>query len=236
MPSAFEIGLSDCRWIYCLDERTVTVQALAEGDEPAMQWRIVVEGKPCRFLVFGHLVLGERELDQPAASRSTPLASASPSAPTRRLSGVRDTRMRSTMVASTQGAIEAISGDELLYVDGRPRDGAYLAMRTRATGELCFAVAGSLIDPEGAERLAAKYGQGVDDAAMLTPAARYWEKVTRGLRITGSGPEVAALDTHIPVARAQRHDPPHRAARPGAVHGRRMGHARRLPGTASSSS
>ena len=63
VPSAFEIGLSDCRWIYRLDERTVTVRALAAGDEPAMQWRIAVEGKPCRFLVFGHLVLGERELD-----------------------------------------------------------------------------------------------------------------------------------------------------------------------------
>ena len=63
VPSAFEIGLSDCRWIYRLDERTITVHAVAAGDDPAMQWRITVEGKPCRFLVFGHLVLGERELD-----------------------------------------------------------------------------------------------------------------------------------------------------------------------------
>ena len=28
-----------------------------------MQWRVTVEGAPCRFLVFGSLVLGERELD-----------------------------------------------------------------------------------------------------------------------------------------------------------------------------
>ncbi len=199
VPSAFEIGLSDCRWIYCLDERTVTVRALADGDEPAMQWRIVVEGKPCRFLVFGHLVLGERELDQRGgieidaagqrfACRPDPAS----------LWGQKYPDAVYFMVTSTQGAIEAIGGDELLYVDGRSRGGAYLAMRTRATGELCFAVVGSLTDPGGAERLAAKYGQGVDDAAMLAPAARYWEKVTRGLRITGSGPEVAALDTVFP--------------------------------------
>ncbi len=31
------------------------------GDEPAMQWRVTVEGPRCRFLVFGHLVLGEQE-------------------------------------------------------------------------------------------------------------------------------------------------------------------------------
>jgi 1,2-beta-oligoglucan phosphorylase len=63
VPSAFDIGLSDCRWIYRLDDRTITVHAVAAGDEPALQWQITVEGEPCRFLVFGHLVLGERELD-----------------------------------------------------------------------------------------------------------------------------------------------------------------------------
>ena len=61
VPSAFEMGLSDCRWIYRLGERTVTVSATVTGDEPAMQWRVAVEGPRCRFLVFGHLVLGEQE-------------------------------------------------------------------------------------------------------------------------------------------------------------------------------
>ena len=63
VPSVFEIGLSDCRWIYRLAGRTITVHAVASGDDPAMQWRIAVEGTPCRFLVFGHVVLGERELE-----------------------------------------------------------------------------------------------------------------------------------------------------------------------------
>ena len=55
-----------------------------------------------------------------------------------------------------------------------------------------------MTDPEAAERLAAKYARGVDDPAMLAPATRYWQKVTRGLRITGRGPEVAALDDLFP--------------------------------------
>ena len=61
VPSAFEMGLSDCRWVYRLGQRTVTVSATVCGDEPAMQWRVTVEGPRCRFLVFGHLVLGEQE-------------------------------------------------------------------------------------------------------------------------------------------------------------------------------
>ena len=61
VPSAFEMGLNDCRWIYRLGQRTVTVSATVSGDEPAMQWRVNVDGPKCRFLVFGQLVLGEKE-------------------------------------------------------------------------------------------------------------------------------------------------------------------------------
>ena len=61
VPSAFEMGLSDCRWVYKLDKRKVTVLAIVCGDEPAMQWCVNVDGPPCRFLVFGHLALGEQE-------------------------------------------------------------------------------------------------------------------------------------------------------------------------------
>src|SRR5271157_2160087 len=61
VPSAFEMGLGDCRWIYRFGQRTIVVSAIVSCDEPAMQWRVSVEGEACRFLVFGHLVLGEQE-------------------------------------------------------------------------------------------------------------------------------------------------------------------------------
>ena len=44
VPSAFEMGLSDCRWIYRLDDREVTIHAMASGEHAAMQWRIEVIG------------------------------------------------------------------------------------------------------------------------------------------------------------------------------------------------
>ena len=88
VPSAFEIGLSDCRWIYRLAERTIIVTAVASGEDAAMQWPVSVEGAPCRFLVFGHLVLGEREYDTGRAGRdSTPARKRILSARTRPGSG-----------------------------------------------------------------------------------------------------------------------------------------------------
>ena len=160
-PSAFEMGLSDCRWIYRLEARTVTVRAVASGDDPAMQWRIAVEGAPCRFLVFGGLVLGEREFDHAGrveidadarriAFRPDPAS----------LWGQRYPDAVYHLVSSTPDAIEAIGGDELLYADGQPRGGGLRGAADAADDALAFAVVGALADPEAAEELAAKYARG----------------------------------------------------------------------------
>jgi cellobiose phosphorylase len=199
VPSAFEMGLSDCRWIYRLADRTITVSTIAAGDDPALQWRIVVAGEPCRFLVFDHLVLGQRELEHAGrveieAAKRRFVFRPDPDS----LWGQRYPNAAYLLVTSTPEAVEAIGGDELLYADGEARQGAYVAIRSRLTRELCFAVVGSLTDLRKAEGLAARYEQGVADASLLASAARYWERVTRGLRITGEGPEVAALDTAFP--------------------------------------
>ncbi len=230
-PSVFEMGLSDCRWIYRLEGCTVTVRAVASGDDPAMQWRIAVEGAPCRFLVFGHLVLGERELDHAGrvaidadnrriAFRPDPAS----------LWGQRYPDAVYHLVTGTPEAIEAIGGDELLYADGQPRSGGFVALRTRATDALDFAVVGALADPAAAEALAAKYAAGVDDAASLAPAvavlaARHPQPAPeRRGRGRCRGQHAAAL------AGAERDGAPDGAAWPRAVRRRRLGHARRLPG------
>jgi cellobiose phosphorylase len=199
VPSAFEMGLSDCRWIYGLDEHVVTVRAIASGDDPAMQWRITVEGEPCRFLVFGHVVLGERELEHEGVievdTRTTRFTfRPDPNS----LWGQRYPHAVYHLVTSTREVVETIGGGELLYADGTPCSRAYVAIRTLPTHELCFAVVGALTHAETAARLAAKYENRIDDLVLLTPAADYWTRVTRGLRIVGGSSEATALDTVFP--------------------------------------
>jgi cellobiose phosphorylase len=199
VPSAFEIGLSDCRWIYRLGDRTITVHAVAAGDDPAMQWFITVDGAPCRFLVFGHLVLGERELDHAGrveidAGRKRCTFRPDPDW----LWGQRYPDARYHLVVSTPETVETIGGDELLYADGKSHGSGYVALRSRKTSELCFSVVGSMTDAVEADRLALKYEGGIAASAMLVPAVRYWERVTRGLRLRGTHPDVAALDTMVP--------------------------------------
>jgi len=199
VPSAFEMGLGDCRWIYRLAGRTITVSAIVSSDEPVMQWRVVVDGDACRFLVFGHLVLGEQEFAAAArweidARRKSFAFRPDPDG----LWGQRYPNAAYRLVTSTPAQIEAVGGDELLYVDGKRRGGAYAAIRTRATNGFDFAVVGSLTDPKRAEALAAKYAGHIDPATMLARSDRAWRKITRGVRIRNAKGDAKSVDTIFP--------------------------------------
>jgi cellobiose phosphorylase len=199
VPSAFEMGLADCRWIYAMSNRVVTVHATVSGGDPAMQWRVSVEGEACRLLVTGHLVLGEREL----AHRGVVTVDAAK----RRFTFQPDPDSRwgehypdavYHLVTSTPEVIEAVGGDELLHVDESGATGSHVVIRSVPTRALCFAVTGSLNDAAEAARLARRYEQPIDDAALMAGAKRFWTHVTRGYRITGDDEDAAALDASLP--------------------------------------
>ncbi|WP_049734370.1 GH36-type glycosyl hydrolase domain-containing protein [Rhizobium ecuadorense] len=199
VPSAFEMGLSDCRWIYKCADRTIIVTAVASGEDAAMQWAVSVEGKPCRFLVFGHVVLGEREYDaggQIEFDTARKRISFRPDPAW--LWGERYPEAAYWLVSSTPDAIEEIGGDELLYSDGMPRHGTFIALRSRPTQALSFAVVGSMTDTEDAERLAERYQAGVTDEAMLAPASTFWRNAVRGVTIASTAPDLAAQVTLLP--------------------------------------
>ncbi|HEX6794749.1 MAG TPA: cellobiose phosphorylase [Casimicrobiaceae bacterium] len=199
VPSAFEMGLSDCRWVYLLADRTVTIRAVASGDDPALQWRILIDGPPCRLLVFGHLVLGERDFDHAGRVRVDSRARRFTFQPDpASLWGQRYPHATYHLVTSTPEVVEATGGDELLFARGTPRNGTHAVIRTRPTRAFCFAVVGSLTDPAAAARLASKYERAHEDAELLAGAGNFWTHVTRGTRVEGEGAEAAALDAYFP--------------------------------------
>ncbi len=201
VPSAFEMGLSDCRWIYRLGERTITVSATVAGDEPAMQWRASVEGEKCRFLVLGNLVLGEQEFAQHGgieidSKRARFTFRPDPDS----LWGQRYPKAVYHLVTGTPRQIEAVGADELLYADGKRRSGAYAAIRTRPTNEFVFAVVGSMTNAKQAEALASKYARPVDETQMLKPGDQFWRDLTRGVRVKSdkNSMDALAVDTIFP--------------------------------------
>jgi 1,2-beta-oligoglucan phosphorylase len=201
VPSLFEMGLADCRWIYQLGVRTVTVSAVVSGEDAAVQWRVGVDGPPCRLLVFGQLVMGEQEYGQAAqveidAARKRFSFRPEPAG----FWSQRYPQAVYHLVTSTPESIVAIGSDELLGGDPRPGTGGYATLQTAATNELVFAVVGSLHDPGEAERLASKYAGPVDAPALRARALCHWRQVMRGTRIAGAEPDAGAraIDAVLP--------------------------------------
>ena len=195
IPSAFEMGLSDCRWIYVFSGHVVTVRAIASGDDPAMQWCVSIEGGACRFLIFGHLVLGERELEHAGivcvdARKRRFTFRPDPES----LWGQRYPHATYHLVTSTPEAIDGLGGDELLFADGLPGNGTHVAIRTLPTREFRFGVVGSLVDAGEAEALAEKYERAHQDVEWLASATKFWTNVTRAARIAGGEAPTKAID------------------------------------------
>jgi cellobiose phosphorylase len=192
VPSAFEMGLSDCRWIYDLDGSVVTVHAVAAGVDPAMHWHIGVEGSPCRLLVIGHLVLGEREFEQAGSiDIDGGLKRFTLRPGPQGLWGKHYPGTVFHLVTSMPDVVEAIGGSELLYGGSGPPGGPCVAMRTVPMRLWRFSLVGTLTDAGEAARLAARYESGIDEADLLAAADCYWRRVTRGVHIVDQSPEHA---------------------------------------------
>jgi cellobiose phosphorylase len=199
LPSLFEMGLSDCRWVYRADASTITVHAAASAEDSAFQWEITVEGEPCRFLIFGQLVLGERDFNHAGLVEVDADAKRFTFRPEPDwLWGKTYPDAAYRLVTSTPGEVEALGGDELLYTDGQPRGMPYVAMRTAPTSEFRFAVAGSMTDPGELSRLARKYESYVSMPAMVRAAGKFWAGVSREARLEGAREETASLNAILP--------------------------------------
>jgi cellobiose phosphorylase len=166
-----------------------------------MQWRVAVAGGPCRFLVVGHLVLGEQELAHAGrieidAARKRFSFRPEPGG----LWSQRYPQAAYHLVTSTPECIAAVGSDDLLYGDAAEGTGAYAVLETAPTSELVFAVVGSLTDPAEAERLAARYAGRVDDSAMAADALSHWRSVTRGIHIASEPDDAGAgaIDATFP--------------------------------------
>ena len=199
VPSSFEMGLSDCRWTYVLADRTISVHVVASGDGPAIQWHISIDGDPCRLLVFGHLVLGEREFEHRGSVRvdaTNGRFTFTPDAES--LFGQHYPDATFHLVVATPQAVDAMGSDELLHADEESAVGSHIAIRTLPTRDFRFAVVGSLTDPARAARLASEYAHAQDEATLLASGARFWAHVTRGMRLVGGDARTAALEASLP--------------------------------------
>ena len=180
VPSAFEMGLSDCRWIY----RSVTESSRSAlplpATNPPCSGAYPLKASLAGFLLSAIWSSASRNSRTPVELRSNSQRKRftfRPDPDDRW--GQQYPQAVYHLVTSTPDQVEAIGGDELLYSDGKRRSCAFAAIRTRPTNEFVFAVVGSTTDAERAEALASKYAEPVVEVSMLARSDRFWRNVSR---------------------------------------------------------
>ena len=148
VPSLFEIGLSACRWLYQLDDGAIEVHGWTSAEDTAMAWEITAEGKPCRFLILGHAVMGEHEFRHPAnviVDKAKKRISLRPNADW--IWAEHYSSAVHHLVTATPDAVEAVGTGALLFDGTAPRSAdAYAVIRTQPTTRFAFALVGDLLD------------------------------------------------------------------------------------------
>jgi hypothetical protein len=221
---AFEMRPDGCRWIYRHAAGAIEVRSEARSDPHALGLDIdVVEGRRCAARLPARRADGDDGSAPGGVTRSATAARSCSRRARRASSRALPERPLAHRAVERRDDRRAVAGDELLFADGAPRELPYLVLQTAARAALRFTIVGRFVDA----------GPDVPMRDRPTPrrTPRRLEALSRTVPADGAArcrpapPRRAAA-----VAAPERADPLPRTARPRAVLGRRLGHARRLPG------
>jgi cellobiose phosphorylase len=202
LPSAFEIGLSHCRWIYKGREETIIVTTQPSPDAPALFTEIRVEGDDKRqFLISHNVQMCTNEYESEAILAVIPQAGkilATPAA---------DSLFRGTypdahyaISATNPGAVEALGGDELLWTDRTRRDAPYATFRTGQVNRFTVGQGGNITATGGTVFPSTQPDQSATKSQPRDKFKDYWQALLNRSRLTSpaGSPELSRLNEVMP--------------------------------------
>jgi cellobiose phosphorylase len=147
VPSAFEMGINHCRWIYKHDKAVIEVISEALFDRHLIRILLaVLSGKPMRFLLSHHLAIdGDDGVSgrPPSYRMEGTSIVVSPRPGTELGSRFPEGWFRITSHGAKD--IEAVGGDEMLFRDGLSRGQPFLCLLTAPCSSFGLDIEGGLI-------------------------------------------------------------------------------------------
>jgi cellobiose phosphorylase len=200
IPSAFEMTPNACRWIYRHEGGLLQVRCEAGITQHQLRLSIeILEGAPCRFLWSQHIALNGDDGADPIPVRFTQDAAGIAVYPAPESELGRRFPQGYFHIAPEPGTlIEAIGGDEKLFIDGQSRHLPWLTLLTGRLSSLGFLMTGGLVNPSigsdaGNDRLS--LGEAGASAAWGSAESdRYWREMTGVLTLAAPSESPLAED------------------------------------------
>jgi cellobiose phosphorylase len=143
VPSAFEMALDECRWIYKSIANELTVRCRAADAEPVITFDLHATGAPIEWLICGEVAAGPAEFESSPTLTIDPHQKQITVRPDpRSILGERQPELTFQIVTPTPDAVGHLGGDELLFADHVSRRLPYFVIQTRPTTSFTFSFAG----------------------------------------------------------------------------------------------
>ncbi|MCK4796047.1 MAG: cellobiose phosphorylase, partial [Spirochaetes bacterium] len=186
VPSAFEIGINHCKWIYKGNNSTIIIKVWTCMHEPACFLEIEVEGTEKKeFIISNNIVLGNNELD------SSGLVNIDNKKKKVELTPAHDEQIakkypdaRFFIVSKDSDKIEIINGDSLLYDDEIDRNNPYVVIKTKPVDKFSLTITGNILSAKNAKMLADKYEKQIYSFNdMLSSSRQFWMSLCKNAKI-----------------------------------------------------
>ena len=162
LPSAFEMSLDSCRWIYRHSHGEIHVQSGVKESPHELTLAIDVKaGDPIRFLISHHVALNGDDGSVPGAAiwRREPdgIITLMPAPGSELDQRFPNGTFHIAPAAGTQ--FEQVGGDELLFLDGRSRQQPFLCIVTARASAVGLSIQGGLVSEQTQTSLRVNRGE-----------------------------------------------------------------------------
>ena len=192
VPSAFEIGLNHCRWIYKYGDHCFQVRTWTSKTDPRvnMDFR-VVSGKNVKLLISHHFDPLNGWTIIPGNTTGDFVAK--PKAGSRIEGKFPDAQFR-IMVNGDHSDYKAC-GDEALYDDNKNRGGSFFILDVQETSDFCMSFIGEVCSAADAADIENADGQWLSDCR---DAQSSWQELCLNLSLNGDQEDISAIREILP--------------------------------------
>ncbi len=191
IPSAFEMGLNHCRWIYKQGGYCFQVRTWTSKTDPRVNMDFkVIQGQNVKLLITHHFDDGNGWTV--GAGSETGVFIARPK-PESMIAGKFPHAQFRIMVNSTCSFDAA--GDEALYVNHKSHGGHFLVLRVKNTSSFCMSFIGEVCTGVEAGKIKDADKQWVSDCHAAQSA---WQDFSLHLALKGNQEDIAAIREILP--------------------------------------
>jgi cellobiose phosphorylase len=191
VPSAYEIGLNHCRWIYQHDHHCFQIRTWTSKTSPRvnMDFR-VLEGENVRLIVTHHFDEGNGWSVRPGIKSGEYVCK--PKSGSMILDNFPESQFR--MLINSSGAYTA-SGDEALYAGHEGHGSPFFVLNVDKTADFCVSFVGEVCQKTASEKIENTDHQFNIDCL---DAQAGWNKLSLNLSLKSDQEDAAAIQEIIP--------------------------------------